>query len=614
MPKNIVVLSDGTGQEGGRGVTRNTNIYKLFNMLEDRTPRQIVFYDPGLGTGGNRITGNVGGAGISQNILQAYRFIFDHYQPRDRIFLIGFSRGATTVRSLAGFIHHFGILPKARPDLIAKAYKIYRTRAPLLRWWAENRIKKYPVYSGIGSPWKRYGDRLLLRSAQTCNLNHVDGLASALLLPEWKYYLDAEESRDSVDDEEDTFTKRRDALWSLWQEARERAEELHRTYWAEDREEGDLPKDSKKFIRALRLHVRAQRLIAANHTQWTKIHFLGCFDTVAALGLPFPVANAVINRMPGLQHKFHNLGLSPSVVHAYQALAIDDRRKVFAPVLWEGCSDRQTVRQVWFAGMHTDVGGGYHDHGLADVTLVWMLRKAHEHGLLQFAGHRERVHEDPTDVMHDSRGTWLTKRLYSERERRPPEGDLLVHESVFRRAKARKIKVWKKGNAERVAGETYRPGVLAHPHRQEPWVRYDPWRMFAEQERKWDAWIAELQRLPPHLSPEQARTLSVSPVRFGERGKTVEYWQYRLLDLDPESLPLFGVDGHYGRETANAVTKAVPGSDGMQIGEEEIDALNSRTDSLAAGYRPSRRSVRLAEANAPERDAGRLHPHARGEP
>ncbi|MDZ7626646.1 MAG: DUF2235 domain-containing protein [Ignavibacteriaceae bacterium] len=68
MPKNIVVLSDGTGQEGGMG--NNTNVYKLFNMVEDRTADQITFYDRGLGTGWRRITGNVAGMGISQNIFR----------------------------------------------------------------------------------------------------------------------------------------------------------------------------------------------------------------------------------------------------------------------------------------------------------------------------------------------------------------------------------------------------------------------------------------------------------------------------------------------------------------------------------------------------------------
>lgn len=126
MPKNIVVLSDGTGQEGGKG--HDTNVYKLFRMLEDRTPEQIVFYDQGLGTNGDRLAGMAFGKGIDANILQCYRFIFDHYQSGDKIFLFGFSRGAATVRSLASFIHYFGILPTSRPELIKKAYNIYKNR------------------------------------------------------------------------------------------------------------------------------------------------------------------------------------------------------------------------------------------------------------------------------------------------------------------------------------------------------------------------------------------------------------------------------------------------------------------------------------------------------
>jgi len=73
MHKNIVVFSDGTGQEGGKG--NNTNVYKLYNMVEDRTENQTAFYDRGLGTGWRRFTGNVAGMGISQNIYECYKFI-----------------------------------------------------------------------------------------------------------------------------------------------------------------------------------------------------------------------------------------------------------------------------------------------------------------------------------------------------------------------------------------------------------------------------------------------------------------------------------------------------------------------------------------------------------
>jgi uncharacterized protein (DUF2235 family) len=81
LPKNIVVFSDGTGQEGGKGY--NTNIYKLFNMVEDRTAKQIAFYDPGLGTGWRKISGNIGGMGISCNIQECYRFIFENFEAGD---------------------------------------------------------------------------------------------------------------------------------------------------------------------------------------------------------------------------------------------------------------------------------------------------------------------------------------------------------------------------------------------------------------------------------------------------------------------------------------------------------------------------------------------------
>ena len=67
MTKNIVVFSDGTGQEGGKGT--NTNVYRLYNMVLDRSPKQIAFYDRGLGTGLRKFSGNLAGRGISQKPL-----------------------------------------------------------------------------------------------------------------------------------------------------------------------------------------------------------------------------------------------------------------------------------------------------------------------------------------------------------------------------------------------------------------------------------------------------------------------------------------------------------------------------------------------------------------
>ena len=84
---------------------------------------------------------------------------------------------------------------------------------------------------------------------------------------------------------------------------------------------------------------------------WTKVHVLGVWDTVAALGVPYQRLDAVINQLPGLHHKFHHLGLSESVEHAYHALAIDEERRVFAPMPWDPeVGPEQTMTQVWFGG------------------------------------------------------------------------------------------------------------------------------------------------------------------------------------------------------------------------------------------------------------------------
>lgn len=339
--KNIVIFSDGTGQEGGVG--SNSNVYKLFKGVKQRTNEQIAFYDRGLGTGWRKLTGNMSGTGISKNILECYQFISDHYQAGDQLFLFGFSRGAATVRSLAGFISFFGILPLSRPELTKKAYAIYK-----------------------------------------------------------------------ISDE-----KRRKQEAALF--------------------------------------------IQRNGTTYCNIKFLGAWDTVAALGFP-PRA---------LKHLFHDLKLSPRVQHAYHALAIDEERKVFHPTPWqtlgedgksllgkipvdpkEGAPEdleqkdrRQTVKQVWFCGVHADVGGGYPDitdkqgnkvagHGVADIPLAWMIDNAVKHGLKLDRYEGVTIEQDHRDVIHDSRQSRVSKAIFRRKARSWDEskcGPLVVHASVVER-------------------------------------------------------------------------------------------------------------------------------------------------------------------------------------
>jgi uncharacterized protein (DUF2235 family) len=135
MPKNIVIFSDGTGQAGGINFDEaRTNVYKLYRACrvgpdtKIEPSEQVSFYDPGLGSasdgghfkiGGMRWLYNLAsmatGLGITRNIVDCYAAIISLYEEGDRIFLIGFSRGAYTVRSAAGVMSYCGI-PRHLPD------------------------------------------------------------------------------------------------------------------------------------------------------------------------------------------------------------------------------------------------------------------------------------------------------------------------------------------------------------------------------------------------------------------------------------------------------------------------------------------------------------------
>ena len=122
--KNVVICLDGTGNQFKEA---NSNVVKLFRVLQ-RDPRvQVAYYDPGVGTLAdpdyktpvakklNKAFGLAFGRGLTRNLEEAYAYLMDQYEADDRIFLFGFSRGAYTARALAGFIHSCGLLEKGCP-------------------------------------------------------------------------------------------------------------------------------------------------------------------------------------------------------------------------------------------------------------------------------------------------------------------------------------------------------------------------------------------------------------------------------------------------------------------------------------------------------------------
>jgi len=185
------------------------------------------------------------------------------------------------------------------------------------------------------------------------------------------------------------------------------------------------------------------------------IHFLGVWDTVVALGFPSrtDVTGTVSNMLNKLfihvekkldkvwPHKFYHYKLTDNVVHAYQALAIDDERTAFWPHIWrEQGRDDGSVEQVWFAGMHSNVGGGYARSGMASVALYWMMLRAQQCGLRFEDGAVQAACNDSNAhgrMYHSRDGAGLIYRYHPREIEKLCEerinGEIRLHRSVIER-------------------------------------------------------------------------------------------------------------------------------------------------------------------------------------
>ncbi len=128
---------------------------------------------------------------------------------------------------------------------------------------------------------------------------------------------------------------------------------------------------------------------------------------MGALGIPV----AGLRGIGASKFKFHNVKLGSQIKTALHAVAIDEQRKSFAPSLWKQANavDGQVLEQVWFPGVHSNIGGGYSDQGLADVSLQWMIERVGHHTSLDFDDTfiAENVHPNPSGTLYNSRkGFW----------------------------------------------------------------------------------------------------------------------------------------------------------------------------------------------------------------
>jgi hypothetical protein len=267
--KRLVLLFDGTWKDEHHPDAA-TNIVKLWQLIARGTReaaagnesiKQRIFYDEGVGTGFlRRLRGGMFGSGLSEKVREGYRFLAQFYEPDDEIYIFGFSRGAFTARSLAGFLAASGLLRRAECNAknLAFAWRYYRT-PPKERWPA---------------------DKAALEKVCTPDV---------------------------------------------------------------------------------------------------RIKFLGVFDTVGALGIPLGWAGNWFNR----GNRFHDTKLGSAIDFAFHAISIDEHRGPFVPALWAepDHNNNLCVEQVWFPGVHSDVGGGFKIEdgndidAISEISLYWMVSR-----------------------------------------------------------------------------------------------------------------------------------------------------------------------------------------------------------------------------------------------
>lgn len=274
--KNITLFLDGTWNDR-EDPNALSNVALLHQMSLTDSPQQISYYGKGVGTNGgyDMKLGGLHGVGLSKNIKKAYKFLVEHYQENDKVFIFGFSRGAYTARSLAGLVYGCGVMEKS-----------------------------FNISSDINKLYDVYQD-----------------------------------------------------------------------------------KDSSK----------KEALKAANKK--CPIQMLGVWDTVGALGIPVSFLKNVSDSI----FNFHDTKLNSEVQFACHAIAIDERRESFEPTLWEVTPENKNrIKQVWFSGVHSDVGGGYKERHHSDIALKWMKEQAESRGMLIKPENPYEYQDNLETEIHDS--------------------------------------------------------------------------------------------------------------------------------------------------------------------------------------------------------------------
>lgn len=403
-PRIIVVLSDGTGNSAAKVL--KTNVWRLYQALDlSDSARQIAYYDDGIGTSSFKPLAFFGGAfgwGLKRNVLDIYGYLCRNWKPGDEIYAFGFSRGAFTIRVLIDFIADEGLLQNSSDVELA-----YTTRDAYRRY-----RRKFNQTGGLVT---------LLRNMRDVVIRSYRGLARQTLYADIPY---------------------------------------------------------RPWIGPVKTRSGVRSSEPITRDEVPSIAFVGVWDTVAAYGTPLAeLTRGIDNWVWPLSMPNHIL--SPKVRVARHAVSLDDERDTFHPLLWDELEERRRtnelkrpnvpkvphdrIRQVWFAGVHANIGGGYADDALAHTSLNWMITEVQtvslpKTGSLLF---KQRELADLGQacsvfgLMHDSRrglagyyryrprkiSAWIdpldpSTLVMRDPDQKVPLTSVMVHESVLHRISA----------------------------------------------------------------------------------------------------------------------------------------------------------------------------------
>ncbi|CAE6356295.1 unnamed protein product [Rhizoctonia solani] len=367
--RTLVLCFDGTSNHFS---SQNTNVVKLVELLKKDDPeRQMVYYQTGVGTytspnWTNAITQEVAkrlDEGVAwylyHHVIDGYKYLMEAYRDGDRIFIFGFSRGAYTARALAGMLHCVGLLPRHNTEHVPFAYEIYASggRPEGSSWWETMRSCSNQVFESIFPL-----SATIHKSPQV----EPDG-----------EYID-QEAEPTIADQEvsDQVAPRNAPLVGNPPDVAPPNNPLkpdYRMYKVRGALCDDGDSNPKNAV---------PKAYKQTYCTSVKIDFVGVWDTVGSVGAIIP------QTLPYIDY-------NPSIITFRHALALDEHRANFVPSLWDHTKTnhkKQSVREVWFRGQHSDIGGGappppkpiidyFHssqDTKLSNIPLRWMVQQCLE--------------------------------------------------------------------------------------------------------------------------------------------------------------------------------------------------------------------------------------------